>query len=114
MLFREKVALITGGAAGFGRSFAESLASEGARIVLLDIDETQNQRTAEILTAYGADCLPLSCDVSDEEGVNRCVELAAKAYGKIDILINNAGRSEERRVGKECSCRGWTYVYKEK
>jgi len=91
MLFREKVALITGGAAGFGRSFAESLASEGARIVLLDIDETQNQRTAEILTAYGADCLPLSCDVSDEEGVNRCVELAAKAYGKIDILINNAG-----------------------
>ncbi len=92
MPFQDKVAFVTGGAAGFGRAFGRALAAEGAAIVIADIDSDAAAVTAEELTAEGHTAFPVACDVADESQVDRAVAAAADEFGRIDVLINNAGK----------------------
>lgn len=85
-----KVALITGAGQGIGRALSCSLAQEGCRLVLVDIDPLALAEVADELAAQTA-VLPLAADVTDEAAVNRFCATAVQEFGGVDILINNAG-----------------------
>jgi 2-deoxy-D-gluconate 3-dehydrogenase len=82
-----KVALITGAAAGIGYAIAELFAAQGARLVLLDLNEDV-QRIARQLPG---DPLAIPCNVADLAQIRMAVDRAVEKYGRIDILVNNAG-----------------------
>lgn len=90
MNFKNKVALVTGAAVGIGKAVALKLASEGANLVLLDINFEALSAVKDEAKACGANVLAFECDVSNEARVNEIVSEAKKHFGKIDILVNNA------------------------
>ena len=90
MNFNNKVALVTGAAVGIGRATAILLAQNGAKLVLVDINGEKLDELKKELSAYTDKVLAFVCDVSDEATVYKVVEESLNAFGKIDILINNA------------------------
>lgn len=88
--FQDKVVIVTGAAGGLGRAFAEGFAGAGARLVVADIDEAGVRETASLLTASGADAHPVQVDVTDKASTDALAQAAINAFGRIDVLINNA------------------------
>ena len=86
-----KVALVTGGASGIGRATALLLAREGASIVLADLKAADGERVVAEITQSGGKALFQHTDVAKSEDCRRLVEAAIAAFGRIDILFNNAG-----------------------
>jgi 3-oxoacyl-[acyl-carrier protein] reductase len=95
MKLKGKVALITGSAQGIGRSIAESLAKEGADIVISDINMEAATTTAKEIEKLGVKTISVKMNVADSASVTAGVEEIMKAFGKIDILINNAGITKD-------------------
>lgn len=92
MRFENKVALITGGAGGIGLATAKRLASEGARIVLADLNEQGLAQAAKDVKEAGApDVWTSPCDVSNEAQVSATVQGALQHFGRLDVVVNNAG-----------------------
>lgn len=91
MDFKGKTALVTGAASGIGRAAAITFAEHGANVVIVDMDEISLERTKKEVEAMGAKVLSCVCDVSDEESVNSAAISALEKFGKIEILVNNAG-----------------------
>ncbi|RKL63999.1 3-oxoacyl-ACP reductase FabG [Thermoanaerobacteraceae bacterium SP2] len=91
MRLKDKVAIITGGAKGIGKKTALLFAKEGAKVVICDFDETAGKNTLEELKAQGSDASFFKVDVTNRSSVQNMVNEAKAKYGKIDILINNAG-----------------------
>ncbi len=92
MNFTDRIALVTGAASGIGRAAVEKLAEGGASLVLVDLtEESLAPIAAELSERFGAEVLPLACDVSDETRVETVCRLAEERFGRVDILINNAG-----------------------
>ncbi|HYD70288.1 SDR family NAD(P)-dependent oxidoreductase [Azospirillum sp.] len=89
----QRVALVTGGAAGIGRAVAERFAASGHALALLDVDHAAVEATAEALRAAGATVLALPASVADEAAVDAAVDAAARTLGGLDVLVNNAGVS---------------------
>ena len=90
-----KVALVTGGASGIGRSAVHRFVAEGARVVAGDLDET---RLADLAGELGDDVAVLRCDVSIEEDVERLAETALERFGALDITLANAGIGSAQRI----------------
>ena len=88
-----RVAIITGGSIGLGRQMAEGLAEMGASLVLCARKKERCEQAAVELQNRGAKALALGCDVKNPDDVRAVVEAAISQYGRIDILINNAGTS---------------------
>ena len=88
MRLKDKVALITGGAAGIGKATAELFAKEGAKVVICDVDEERGQALASEL---GDECRFYKVNVADRQAVQEWVDDVVEKYGRIDVLINNAG-----------------------
>lgn len=86
MRLQGRVALITGGAAGIGKATAEKFASEGATIVLCDVNDEVGQKTADILNATY-----FHVDTTDRDAVQEWIDAVLTKFGRIDILVNNAG-----------------------
>jgi NAD(P)-dependent dehydrogenase (short-subunit alcohol dehydrogenase family) len=84
-----KVAIVTGAAMGIGKAIAKRLASDGASVVIADLQKF-DQAAAEIAKSTGARTLGLQMDVSSESDTNRMAQETMKAFGRIDILVNNA------------------------
>jgi NAD(P)-dependent dehydrogenase (short-subunit alcohol dehydrogenase family) len=84
-----KVAIVTGAGSGIGKTLATRLARDGASVVVADV-RNQDAAAAEIAKATGAHTLALRVDVSSEQDVTRMAEETVKAFGRIDILVNNA------------------------
>lgn len=82
-----KTAVVTGGAGILGRGFAEGLASAGAKVAVVDM---QQQAAADVAAAIGPDAAGFACDVSDPTSVKICVDAVCQRFGRIDILHNNA------------------------
>ncbi|MGY4257729.1 NAD(P)-dependent dehydrogenase (short-subunit alcohol dehydrogenase family) [Bradyrhizobium sp. USDA 4516] len=90
MKLAEKVAVITGAARGIGRACAERLLIEGAKVVVADIDSARLSETAKSLGA-GGKILSVVTDVSKKEEVEALIASAVSKFGRIDIMVNNAG-----------------------
>jgi NAD(P)-dependent dehydrogenase (short-subunit alcohol dehydrogenase family) len=86
-----KVAVVTGASSGIGKSIAEVFAKEGASVVCVSRKEATGRPGAEAICAAGGEAVFVSCDVSRQEDVERVISGTVERYGKIDILINNAG-----------------------
>ena len=107
-----RVAIVTGAAHGIGRVYALRLADEGANVVIADLDKVGAAEVAAEIESAGGNALGVYCDVSDEESIAAAVSATVETYGKIDILINNAGMFSVvpmSRVGfEDISRQEWT------
>src|SRR5436190_14377468 len=96
MRLKDKVALITGGGQGIGRTIAESYAKEGAKLALWDVNEEAVKKTAdEIRAKYGVETHAGKVDVTKIEDVESGMKRIVDSLGRIDILVNNAGITKD-------------------
>jgi len=91
MKLEDKVALVTGAASGIGRAIALRYAAAGARVAVADLQRDPAQAVVEEVRAAGSNGMAVAMDVTDEAGVNEGVEATVRAYGRIDVLVSNAG-----------------------
>jgi NAD(P)-dependent dehydrogenase (short-subunit alcohol dehydrogenase family) len=95
MRLENKVALITGAGSGIGRAIAFEFAREGAQLLLSDVNEESGEKvTAEVVGADGKARFQ-RCDTSKEDEVKSAVQASIEAYGRLDIMVNNAGVSQK-------------------
>jgi len=109
MRLQNKVALISGGAKGMGAVEAKLFAKEGAKIVIGDVLETEGKQIEGEINKTGGECLFVPLDVTDENQWNEAVAATVKRFGKLDILINNAGIFRTSPV-EETSSTEWDQV----
>jgi 3-oxoacyl-[acyl-carrier protein] reductase len=93
--FEGKVALVTGAARGIGQSIALKLAAGGADLALCDLDKDWLAETASKVSGLGRRAEAYACDVSKADSVQVAVDQAAKAFGHLDVLVNNAGITKD-------------------
>jgi len=92
MRFQDQVAIVTGAASGIGLATAKRLASEGARIVIADINQASiDQAVPQVQQAGAPEVLGSKCDVSKEDEVTATVQAALAKFGRLDVVVNNAG-----------------------
>jgi 3-oxoacyl-[acyl-carrier protein] reductase len=91
MLLNDKVAIITGGAVGMGRGMALKFADEGCSVVIADINEADGRKTAAEVSKKGREGIFVRCDVRDNHQIRDMASKTIGKFGKVDILINNAG-----------------------
>jgi NAD(P)-dependent dehydrogenase (short-subunit alcohol dehydrogenase family) len=89
--FSERVAVVTGAAAGIGRAYALALARRGAAVAVVDVDEAGIQETVNQVESAGGSSVGIRADVASEGEVERAVERIVDGLGGIDVLVNNAG-----------------------
>src|SRR5437868_960629 len=87
---QDKVAVVTGGAGGIGQATAILFAEEGARVVIADINERAGAQVVSLIKEQGGDATFVLTDVSREEDARRVCEKTLSAFGKLDVLVNNA------------------------
>jgi 3-oxoacyl-[acyl-carrier protein] reductase len=97
---KDKVAIVTGAGRGIGRAIAQTLAREGARVVVADIRQDLLDDVAAEWQREGWQGLQVICDVRDNASCAAAVAAAETAFGRIDILVNNAGVASGRRVAE--------------
>jgi len=100
MRLKEKVAIITGAANGIGFAAAKRFAEEGAHVVIADFSEEEGNKRVRELKGLGYDSLFVQVDVANRESVDKMVEKVKEVYGRIDILINNAGITRDAMLVK--------------
>lgn len=88
---QDKIAVISGGAVGIGAASAGLLAREGASVVVTDINDSAGEETAEAIRTDGGEALYLHHDVTDEQQWESVYATAVERYGRVDIVVNNAG-----------------------
>ena len=90
--FQDRIVLVTGGGSGIGLATVNRCAAEGASVVIADIDRQRGEAAIAPAQDHGAPrAIAVVCDVSDETQVASCVNEAISAFGKIDVIVNNAG-----------------------
>ena len=110
MKLKDKVALITGGGRGIGKAVALAYGREGAKLAICARTGSELEETAKEIRALGADCLAVVCDVSLEESVAKTAQEVQEKFGRIDVLINNAGVMTRPTPLAELEVRKWDYT----
>jgi len=92
MKFKDKVVLVTGSSRGLGRSIAVKFAQKGANVIInYKNSKTEAETLLEIISMYGQECMCIKADVSKENEVIHMIDTIINKFGKIDVLVNNAG-----------------------
>ena len=91
MRLQDKVCIVTGAASGIGKEIALTFAREGGRIVIADLDGDAAQNTAQEIQRSGADAIGIAMNVIDEAQVNQGIASVMQHWGRIDVLVSNAG-----------------------
>jgi NAD(P)-dependent dehydrogenase (short-subunit alcohol dehydrogenase family) len=110
MKLKDKVALITGGGRGIGKAVAMAYARDGAKLALCARTASELEQTVKEVQALKAECKGWSCDVSLEEPVRDFVASVMKAFGRIDVLVNNAGVMTRPAPITELEVKKWDYT----
>jgi 3-oxoacyl-[acyl-carrier protein] reductase len=106
-----RVVLVTGGGKGIGRAIALELASEGATVAILAArDLASAEQVAEEARAFGPDAMALLADISDEASITEAVAVVVARFGRLDVLVNNAGGSA-RGALLDLSAADWDAVF---
>lgn len=105
-----KVALVTGAALGLGRATARRMAEEGASVAVVDLLTAEANRLADELVDDGAAAASWTLDVASEPEVKRVVDEVARRFGRIDVLVNNAGVAGANKPTHEISEEEWDFV----
>lgn len=88
---KDKIAIVTGAALGIGQECARLLAREGARVVLTDIKDDEGEKIARSIVNAGGEAIYLHHDVTDEPSWEATIERTIERFGRVDVLVNNAG-----------------------
>src|SRR6476469_3585106 len=88
---KDKVAIVTGGGTGIGEAICKKFSREGAKVVVVGFPEDPVHDVVRDIMREGGDAVPFSADISEEENARACVEFSVRTYGRLDLLINNAG-----------------------
>jgi len=100
MRLKDKVAIVTGGGRGIGEFTAKRFSQEGAKVVVVDLNEEDVNRVVSEITAAGGQAIGATVDVTNRAMVDEMVKTTVDTYGKIDILINNAGITADNTLLK--------------
>jgi NAD(P)-dependent dehydrogenase (short-subunit alcohol dehydrogenase family) len=110
MILSEKIAVITGGGSGIGKAITKCFAEEGARIIIADLDRERAQETVKELELFGYRVSAVEVDVTVKKDVEKLAKECLGSFGRIDILINNAGITHEPRPMLEIDIATWERV----
>ena len=110
MKLKDKVAVVTGGGRGIGKAVALAYAREGASLAICARTVAEIEETAKEIQSLGRECLGLVCDVSSEESVSGFLEKVAKSFGRVDVLVNNAGVMTRPTSIAEFEIKKWDYT----
>jgi NAD(P)-dependent dehydrogenase (short-subunit alcohol dehydrogenase family) len=91
MRLKDKVAIVTGGANGIGEAYSKGIASEGASVVIADLDEKRGKKLVDEIEKFGGKALFVNTDVSKNRDAQKMVKTAVDQFGSVDVLVNNAG-----------------------
>jgi NAD(P)-dependent dehydrogenase (short-subunit alcohol dehydrogenase family) len=105
-----KTAIVTGGGSGIGEAISKKFAKEGAKVVVAGLPEDPVEDVVKGIQEEGGTAVPFTGDLSSLAVAKSCVELAVKQYGKLDILINNAGTFPEVNVLQDYSEEAFDYM----
>jgi len=106
---KDKVAIVTGAGGGLGAWFSAGLAAAGARVFMTDHPRSSTQEVADVIRKSGAEARGHQCDLTDSDAAERIVEAALTEFGRVDILINNAGTNRREPIF-EVSRQSWDLI----
>ena len=106
MRLKDEIAVVTGAGSGIGRASALRFAEEGATLVVVDMHETNNQETVDLIVERGGTAMAIVADVTSERDVKGMIARTVETYGSLNILYNNAGGGVEAPVA-ELSEENW-------
>lgn len=92
-MLNERAAIITGAGKGIGKATALKFASEGAKVAVISRTPAEIEATANEITSRGGSAIPIRCDIANREDVENMISEVIEAFGRIDILVNNAARN---------------------
>src|SRR4051794_36206948 len=95
MDFKDKVIIVTGGARGIGKAITERFHKGGASVAILGRNAEAAKGLASELSSRGAKCIGYGCDVADGAQIDATVDAVIKDFGKVDVLVNNAGVTQD-------------------
>jgi glucose 1-dehydrogenase len=90
MHFEDKVCIVTGGGSGIGQATCQQFAAEGGKVLVVDLNPDNGQKTVKLISDKGGQAAFALCDVSNSQQVQAAVKMAVDRWGKIDVLVNNA------------------------
>ena len=107
-----KVSIITGAASGMGKEMALLFLDEGGKVVAADINQDRLDELKAEVDAKGQEVTTTICNVADQNAVEAMVQLAVDTYGKLDVMVNNAGIMDQFQPVHEVENSGWDLIYK--
>ena len=106
----DKVALVTGAGSGIGRASAELFATEGAQVVVVDVNADSARATTATIAAAGGEALAVPTDVADDASVRAMAAAATERFGRVDVLMSNAGILDSYEPAAETRDETWNRV----